>query len=158
MRSWTFAIVVILAHAGTAAAQAGATYRCVDQNGRSTYTNVKEEMTGKRCTLVSREVSVVPVPAPASTSPAAKPPPVPAAKAASTNSRTTERRRILQEELTHEEKRLEEARQKLVEQQSVRSGEERNYQRVLDRLKPYVEAVEHHEKNIGQLRRELSLQ
>ena len=48
------------------------------------------------------------------------------------------------------------ARDKLTEQQAVRNGDERNYQRVLDRLKPFVEAVELHEKNVSQLQRELS--
>jgi hypothetical protein len=139
--------------AGPAAAQGGATYRCVDQNGRSTYTNVKEEMAGKKCSLVAREVSVVPAPPPR---PAAKRVPPAAAPAKAANSRVTDRHRILQEELNDEERRLAEARQKLAEQQAVRSGDERNYQRVLDRLKPYVEAVERHERNIGQLRRELS--
>lgn len=38
----------------------GATYRCVDENNRSTYSNVKEEMAGKRCVVVSKEVSVIP--------------------------------------------------------------------------------------------------
>ena len=153
-------VATLLLHAGTAAGQS-ATYRCVDQNGRSTYTNVKGEMTGKKCTLVSREVSVVPTPAAAQRPlpPAAKPAPPAgaAAKAANANSGITDRRRILQEELSDEERRLSEARQKLAAQQSVRSGDERNYQRVLDRLKPYVEAVEQHEKNISQLRRELSV-
>ena len=138
-----------------------ATYRCVDPDGRSTYTNVKEEMTGKKCTLVSREISVVPaqqIPVPPAKAAAA------AAKAAGervdTNtqrSRDDTRRKILQEELDAAEKRLSESRQKLTEQDSMRSGEERLIpQKALDRTKPYRDEVERQEQNVASLRRELS--
>jgi hypothetical protein len=136
-----------LAGAGGAYAQSAGTFRCVDEGGRSTYTNVKEEMAGKKCTAVVREVSVVP----AQQAPTLQAKPSPAAP-----SRAADRRKILEEELNDEEKRLSEAREKLAEQQAIRGGDERNYQRVLDRLKPYVDAVEQHEKNIAQLRRELN--
>jgi septal ring factor EnvC (AmiA/AmiB activator) len=138
---------VFLAGAGVAQAQP-ATFKCVDNGGRSTYTNVKEEMAGKKCAVVSREVSVVPA-QPAGS--ATKAPPPTAARAAN-----NDRRKILEEELSGEEKRLAEARDKLTEQQSQRSGDERNYQRVLERLKPFADAVELHEKNVAQLRRELN--
>jgi hypothetical protein len=154
MVRWDRAVLcVALAGAGYAHAQPAGTFKCVDESGRSTYTNVKDEMAGKKCAMVSREVSVVPAQQPAAGKakrPAAANP------ANSTFSRAADRRKILEEELSDEEKRLADARGKLAEQQSLRSGDERNYQRVLDRLKPYVDAVELHEKNIGQLRRELS--
>lgn len=133
------------------------TYRCVDANGRSTYTNIKEETVGKKCTVVSREVSVVPADriAPAVGAPGKAPTaaPTPAASAAS---RAIDRRKILEEELEGEQKRLADARQKLADQQAIRTGDEKNYQRVLDRLKPFTETVEQHEKNVEQLRRELN--
>jgi hypothetical protein len=142
--------------AGASVAQPS-TFRCVDVNGRSTYTNIKEETTGKKCTVVSREVSVVPADQVAPAGGAAGKAPGAAAKSASTAaSRANDRRKILEEELDGEQKRLSEARQKLAEQQAVRSGDEKNYQRVLDRLKPFTETVEQHEKNVEQLRRELS--
>ena len=144
--------------AGTVLAQSP-TFRCLDANGRSTYTNIKEETVGKKCTIVSREVSVVPAnqigpqagvaPKP----PSANPPQQPASTAAS---RANDRRKILEEELEGEQKRLTDARQKLAEQQAIRNGDERNYQRVLDRLKPFAETVEQHEKNVEQLRKELN--
>ena len=67
-----------------------------------------------------------------------------------------DRRKILEEELESEQKRLSEARQKLAEQQNIRNGDEKNFQRVLDRLKPFTETVEQHEKNVEQLRREIA--
>jgi hypothetical protein len=38
----------------------------------------------------------------------------------------------------------------------VRFGDERNYARVLERLQPYKDAVQNHEKNIQALQRELA--
>ena len=154
-------IAAVLALLGVAGVHAqNLTYRCVDPGGRSTYTNVKEEMAGKKCTVVSREVSVVPaqqIAQPAKTASGA-------AKAAGervdTNTqrgRDDTRRKILQEELDSAEKRLAESRQKLAEQDSVRSMEEKlNPQRALDRLKPHRDEVERHEQNVASLKRELS--
>lgn len=137
-----------------------ATYRCVDATGRSTYTNVKEEMSGKKCTVVSREVSVVP---------AQKLPPAPkAAQGAARNpgervdqntqrNRDDMRRKILLEELDAAEKRLSDSRLKLAEQESMRTGEERLIpQKAIDRIKPYRDEVERQEQNVSSLKRELS--
>jgi chromosome segregation ATPase len=145
----TFVVALCFA-ARSACAQTTATYKCIDGSGRSTYTNVKEEMAGKRCTQVSREVSVVPA-----QSPSARPKETSSKAGPTQSSRAADRRKILEEELNDEERRLAEAKQKLADQQAIRTGDERNYQRVLDRLKPYEEAVEQHEKNIAQLKREL---
>jgi len=154
-------IAAVLALLGVAGVHAqNLTYRCVDPGGRSTYTNVKEEMAGKKCTVVSREVSVVPaqqIAQPAKTASGA-------AKAAGervdTNtqrSRDDTRRKILQEELDAAEKRLAESRQKLADQEVIRSGEERLIpQKALDRIKPYREEVERQEQNVASLKRELS--
>jgi hypothetical protein len=56
-------------------------------------------------------------------------------------SRDDGRRRILEDELTTEEKGLSDARAKLSEQEAVRYADEKNYQRVLDRLKPYQDVI-----------------
>jgi hypothetical protein len=37
----------------------------------------------------------------------------------------------------------------------VRSGDEKNYQRVLDRLQPYKDKVALHERNVEALRKEI---
>ena len=114
--------------AGSAAA-GGTTYRCVDSAGRSTYTNVNEEMGGKKCTVVSREVSTVPAAPP---NPARQGAQSDAAKGAridaqTQRSRDEQRRTILQRELQEAEKQLAEARKSLAEQEAIRSGDERNY-------------------------------
>jgi len=48
------------------------------------------------------------------------------------------RRGILEKELADEQQQLEAARQKLAEQEAVRTGDERNYQRFLDRVQPFA--------------------
>ena len=69
--------------------------------------------------------------------------------------RDASRRSILEEELAAEERNLQEARRQLEEQESVRLGNEQNYQRYLERVQPFREAVETHERNVQALRREL---
>src|SRR5258706_563195 len=123
-------------------------YKCPDASGRPTYTNVKRDTVGKKCTLVSKEVSVVPAQIPARTmqSPGTT---------GSAAVRNENRRKIIESELENEEQLLTGAKQKLAEQEGVRTGDERNYARTLDRLKPLQEAVDQHSKNITQLRAEL---
>lgn len=69
--------------------------------------------------------------------------------------RDNERRKILDNELATEQRRLDEARKELAEQESVRTGDETNYQRFLDRVQPYRDAVENHERNIEAIQREI---
>jgi hypothetical protein len=132
----------------------GDTYKCVDANGRPTYTNMKEETTGKSCSVVIREISVVP----AARAPAANRTPegFPRVDPATQKSRDGARRRILEEELSGEEKALAQAKAELTEQEGIRNGDEKNYQKVLDRLQKYKDEVERHEKNVEALKKELS--
>ena len=154
-----FGLVAPLALALAAPAWAD-TFKCVDANGRPTYTNMKEETKGKNCSVVMREISVVPaIPtAPAARAPAASPSPAgfPRVDPATQKARDGERRRILEEELGGEEKALVQAKAELKEQEGIRSGDERNYQRVLDRLQKYKDEVERHQKNVDALKKELS--
>lgn len=69
--------------------------------------------------------------------------------------RDASRRSILEEELAAEERNLQEARRQLEEQESIRLGNESNYQRYLERVQPFREAVENHERNVQALRREI---
>lgn len=127
----------------------GGVYKCPDASGRPTYTNVKRDTVGKNCTLVSKEVTVIPAQAPARAMPSSAPSNANAA-------RSDNRRRILESELENEHQLLSDAKQKLAEQEGVRAGEDRNYSRVQERLKPYHQAVDQHTKNIEQLRGELN--
>jgi hypothetical protein len=141
-------------------------WRCTESDGRAHYTNIKKETEGKACQVVTREVSVVSgnplAAAPAATratgtqAAAATPPNFPRVDRETQRARDDSRRKILEDELATEEKGLLDAKSKLTEQESVRLGDEKNYQRVLDRLKPYQDAVERHERNVAALKREMA--
>jgi hypothetical protein len=140
-----------------AAPARGDTFKCIDANGRATYTNMKDETKDKNCSVVMREISVVPAVPPARNA-AANPSPAgfPKVDPATQKSRDGARRRILEDELSGEEKALAQAKTELTEQESIRTGDEKNYQRVLDRLQKYKDEVERHEKNVEALKKELS--
>ena len=132
-------------------------FKCVDPNGRPLYTSDRRDTAGKKCELVSREVNVVPPPAAGKAPPrVASPSNFPKESSGERAVAKDRQREILEQELGNEEKLLADAKQKLAEQESVRSGDERNYAKVLERLQPYKDSVETHEKNIEALRRELN--
>jgi hypothetical protein len=148
------ALTLGLAAAGVTLAQASEIWKCVDERGRALYTSDKRETAGKKCELVSREINVVPgqKPAPAAAkSPAGFPKESPGDRA----SAKSRQRDTLERELQQEETMLADARRKLTEQEAIRSGDEKNYAKVLDRLRPYQDAVEVHQKNVDALKREL---
>jgi hypothetical protein len=118
---------------------------------------MKDETKGKNCSVVVREISVVPAVPPARNA-AANPSPAgfPKVDPATQKNRDGARRRILEEELSGEAKALAQAKTELTEQESIRNGDEKNYQRVLDRLQKYKDEVELHEKNVEALKKELS--
>ena len=134
--------------ASPAGAQVTEIYKCVDANGRPLYTSDKRDTAGKKCELVSREVNVVPAQKP----PASFPKESSAARA----SATARQRQVLESELKTEQDLLAKARQALAEQEAQRSGDERNYARVIERLQPFKDNVDLHEKNVEALQRELS--
>lgn len=143
-----------------AGAQATEIYKCVDGSGRPLYTSDKRDTAGKKCELVSREVNVVPGQKGAAGKPTAgasrelgRFPRETPAQAQIAKGR---QREILESELTNEQTALAKAKQDLTEQEAVREGGERNYARVEERLRPFKDRIETHEKNIEALRRELS--
>ena len=130
-------------------------YKCVDSTGRPHYTNDLRETTGQKCQLVTRQINVAPPPPPPRQS-RASPGEFPRESANDRASAKGRQREILQKELASEQADLERARQALAEQEAVRSGDERNYAKVLERLQPFKDRVETHEKNVEALRRELA--
>jgi hypothetical protein len=140
--------------AGTPLRAQGEIYKCVDDRGRPLYTSDKRDTAGKKCETVSREVSVVPaqVAKPATKSPAG----FPKESASDRATSKSKQRDTIERELTQEEQLLVDAKRKLAEQEEIRTGDEKNYARVLARLQPYKDAVEVHEKNVTALKRELN--
>ena len=127
-------------------------WECVDESGNKRFTNLRSEAKG--CKLLNV--------GPPNTLPSAKPeskstpPGFPKVDNNTQKARDNERRKILEQELANEEKLLAQARKELEEQEGMRLGNEKNFQRVLDRLEPYKKKVKLHEDNIANLRRELS--
>lgn len=138
-------------------AQATEIYKCVDGTGRPLYTSDKRDITGKKCALVSREINVVPGQRGKPTASASRElgrfPRETPAQAQTAKGR---QREILQKELATEQAALAKARQDLAEQEATRGGDERNFSRVEERLRPFKDNIETHEKNIAALQRELS--
>ena len=128
-------------------------WNCKDTNGRTHVTNQKEDTVGKDCRIVSQQrVTVAPAAKPGTKSPAGFPKESASDRVAS----KAKQKDTIAKELAQEESMLADARQKLVEQEATRSGNESNYAKVLERLKPYQDTVEVHEKNVEALKRELS--
>ncbi len=132
-------------------------YECVDKSGNKRFTNVKSEAGGcKPMNLPA--VSSVPAPKPGAKPDgrSATPEGFPRVDPSTQQQRDTGRRKILEQELANEEQMLDQAKKELAEQESTRLGNERNYQRVLERLEPYKKKVALHESNIANLRKEMS--
>jgi hypothetical protein len=146
----TLASAAFIAHAQ------GTVWRCAEPDGRPHYTNLKKETDGRNCVVVTKEISVMPAAAQKPAAAAASPANFPKVDKDSQKSRDEGRRKILEEELAAEEKSLADAKTKLGEQEAIRLGDEKNYQRVLDRLKPFQDAVERHERNVSALKKELA--
>lgn len=145
--------------------------RCQGPDGKVTYRDTSSGPAGANCREVIDRTSVVaPLPAggaserrgdvegPAATSrrgmsvtpgvpaTAAKPgAPAPTAGAGTAADRAARLRAA--------EEKLEDARDALTQQEAVRYGDERNYQRVLDRLKPFQEEVQRREQEYENLKR-----
>jgi hypothetical protein len=158
------AVLVLVAAVSAAPARAQAPaqvteiFKCKGADGHWTYTNDRREAEKKKCEVVTRQVNVAPAqkPAGASTSKAARPAEFPKETPVERATGRDRQRLILENELTAEQTALAKAREELAAQEQTRSGDERNYARVLERLQPYKDSIETHEKNIEALKRELS--
>jgi hypothetical protein len=154
-RPWALGWMVIGVLAAPAYAQVTEIYKCVDGTGRPLYTSDKRDTAGKKCDLVSREINVVPAQQIPLQRPSASRSSFPRESASDRANAKERQREILEKELATEQQLLAKAQQDLAEQESVRSGDERNYARVLERLQPYKDSLEVHQKNVEALRREL---
>ncbi len=137
----------------SATATASTLYRCVDESNHATYTNYKGA--NRKCTVLSREnaprSNSSEAPKPANSTKQPSPPDFPKVANATQKSRDGDRRYILEQELSAEQKNLDEARKSLADQlnaQPAGVGPERT-QSVRDRI-----AL--HQRNLDALRREIA--
>ena len=140
----------------TALPAQAAVYKCVDADGRVTYTNDPSLARGCKLLDSGQAVSTVPAPVRRPAASSTTPSTFPRVSADDQRARDDGRRQVLESELRTEEEALAEAERNLLEQESVRLGNERNYQKVLDRLQPFKDKLELHKRNIEALRREIS--
>lgn len=133
-------------------------WNCRDKDGRTTLTNQQADTAGKDCRVVHQQrVTVVPgVAAPKSAAKSPSPAGFPKESASDRASAKTKQRETLERELVQEQAMLADSRKKLAEQEAIRTGDEKNYARVLERLKPFRDSVEVHEKNVEALKREIA--
>jgi len=153
-----FALLILSLTADLALAE---TCKYVDKDGRTIYSNVPIKN--------ARKLTCFQPPAPLSPEPAAGSESTrgsseaqssgasrPRVDSGTQRKRDDDRRQILEEELAREQEALDGAKKELADQEAQRFGDERNYARVLERLKPYQDAVATHEKNVASLRQEIA--
>ncbi|MDR2165607.1 MAG: DUF4124 domain-containing protein [Zoogloeaceae bacterium] len=119
----------------------GQIYRCTGPDGNTVYSNVAAD---PKCKAVELQPDISIPPPPVADSQTSAPAP------------DDSRRVALESKLAAARQSLDEARKALAEQQAVRYGSERNYQKVLDRLKPYEDTVAEREQTVRTLSDELS--
>lgn len=140
----------------TSCAAFGDVWKCVDSQGGVAYTNTKP--TEKGCKLLSQDQPVSTISGPKPRPSAATPTPgnFPRVDSGLQKERDLGRRQILDREIAQEQSLLDKAQKELSEQEAIRTGDERNYQKVLERLKPYQDRVAEHQRNIDAIRQELN--
>ena len=124
-------------------------YKSVGPDGRVTYSNIPS----KGATRLNLEpLTTVPAPKPKAATPAN----FPKVDSETQKKRDDARRKILEDELAAEEKLLAEAKKNLAEGEATRLGDERNYQKYLDRVQALKDDVTRHEQNLEALKKELA--
>lgn len=143
-------------------ASAQVVYKCERANGVVEYANGSNVPSGcKRVDIESAPVMTVPAPKGASgkagssaaaTSPANFPKVDPAVQ----KSRDNDRRKVLEGELKVQEDKLAALRTEYRNGEPERRGDERNYQKYLDRVESLKQDIDRTESNIASVKRELA--
>ena len=133
-----------------------AVYKCVDANGRVTYTN--DSAIARSCTPLNTDQAITSIPAP-SRKPAAQAPAgssksgdFPRVSPGAQQERDATRRQGLEKELETEEQSLAKARATLSSRETVLIADDSSTQEI---LRPHKDRVELHLRNIEALRREI---
>lgn len=129
-------------------------YKCVSSSGQITYTNAKPASHTQGCTVMTHDQPFTTAPAQTSTQ-KSRPTNFPKVDSQTQKRRDDDRRQILENELESEKQALDAAQKELSAQEAVRNGNEKNYQKYLDRVQPYKDTVTAHQRNIDALNKEL---
>jgi hypothetical protein len=152
-----------LCAAAAAPAQDKPVYRCPGPPVLYTDALTLQDARDKGCrTIEGAPITVVPAtrPRPASSAPAAGAAPRPGEgnriDPAEQRARDSDARRILGDELRREEERLAQLRREFNNGEPDRSGDERNYQKYLDRVAEMRAAIQRKEADVAAIKRELA--
>lgn len=156
----TIALAALAGWSAQAVAQAAQTivYRCPGNiyTSNAELTPAQAEQRGCR-EIEGAPITVIqgPTPRPAASAPAARPPGA-RINPETQRERDSDARRILGEELRREEGRLAELKREYNNGEPERRGDERNYQRYLDRVAEMKAAIARKEADVAALKRELA--
>jgi len=154
-------MVLIMSGATTAVAAANEVYRCVDANGLAEYRN---SGAGKACQKVNlpgltaappARPAMPAKPVAAGKSPAAAAAGFPKRDASARQAGDDDRRQILLNELSTEEKKRAALQAEFNNGEPERRGDERNYAKYQERVQTLKDALARSDRNIEALRREL---
>jgi hypothetical protein len=168
--------LLLAALPGVASAQI---WRCEGPNGVVEYSNNPASGRDARCRTVDLPaITTIPAPRLPSAAPAPRPAPggasaipgtagasgaagaagpgFPRVEASAQRARDLDRRRILEDELRKEEARLAELRGEFNQGEPERRGDERNYQKYLDRVQRLKDDIARSESAVSSLRREMA--
>lgn len=149
-----FLLTLFFASLTSGFAQADTLYKCKDESGVVLYTNQKG--TSKKCSVLSSDLPISTIPAQKPAPRNATPGNFPRVDGDTQRGRDGDRRRILDQEFASEQLNLDKARKSLAEGEATRMGDEKNYQKYLDRVQGLKDSVALHERNIEALKRELA--
>lgn len=142
-------------------AQAQDIYKCADSDGHVTYSNLPSK-TCKKIFLDPVNVAPSAKAAPKTASAASTPASFPKVDGQTQKSRDGDRRRILEGELTTEQKNVEQAKKELAEQETLVLPSERmqgggiSGGKVQERIQQYRDKVAIHQRNIEAIQKEMS--
>ncbi len=171
MKAAVLAVGIVAGAAALTSAPAHAqVYRCDSDAGVPVYQGTPS---GRNCRaldlapLTTIPAPKLPAPKPGAKAPAAAgaaggaaasstPPAFPRVESSTQRARDSDRQRILEDELRREEGRLSDLQREYNNGEPERQGNERNYQKYLDRVERLKEEIGRSEGNIGSLKRELS--
>lgn len=143
----TRSALALLIFAFALPASAQTIFKCIDANGGTTYASSRLD---KNCkAIVNGPENSLPAPKARPPGAAANPTPssFPRVQEDTQKARDGDRRHILDQELSGEQRNLEQARKDLAEQEALRAP--------ADRLAPYRDRVGQHERNIQAIQKEL---
>ena len=134
-------------------ASAQTIYRCTDADGGMLISNTRMNKSCKP--VVITQDATIPAPRkPAGASATPTPSGFPRVQEDTQKARDNDRKHILEQELSTEQRSLEQAQRELTEQQGLRPAESSTT--TLDRIQPYRDRVAQHERNLVAIKKELS--